>query len=210
MSMTNRQIAAQETKKKLLCAGKKLICEKGLANTSVEEITSKAGVSKGTFYTYFKRKEDIVSELSGDAFLHIMENAKDFDGSFYEKLTFYMENFSGYIENSSVQLAQEWIRSVVNPNFCQNVFDSGKLTCDLSYMEGFIEDSVSKGELKEQTPVRQLSHILVDLLYGELLCWCMSDGCYSLRERTREFCDTQLRVLFKNYINQNLKEDTKA
>ena len=43
--MTNRQLAALETKKKLLDAGKKVICAKGLVNTSVEEITEAAGAA---------------------------------------------------------------------------------------------------------------------------------------------------------------------
>lgn len=66
--MTNRKIAALETRKKLLEAGKRIICKKGLDNTAVEEITEAAGVSKGTFYTYFRRKEDIVFELSRQVF----------------------------------------------------------------------------------------------------------------------------------------------
>lgn len=41
-------------------AAKQLVCEKGLNNTSIEEITKACGVSNGTFYTYFKRKEDVV------------------------------------------------------------------------------------------------------------------------------------------------------
>ena len=57
--MNNRQLAALETKRKLMEAAQKLICEKGLNDTSVEQITETAGVSKGTFYTYFKKKEDI-------------------------------------------------------------------------------------------------------------------------------------------------------
>ena len=63
--MTNRQLAALETKRKLLEAAKRIVCEKGLINTSVEEITKSCGVSNGTFYTYFKRKEDIVFALRG-------------------------------------------------------------------------------------------------------------------------------------------------
>ena len=43
--MTNRKIAALETRKKLLEAGKRIICKKGLDNTAVEEITEAAGVS---------------------------------------------------------------------------------------------------------------------------------------------------------------------
>ena len=62
--MTNRQLAALETRRKLLKTAKTLICEKGLVNTSILEITKACGVSNGTFYTYFKRKEDVVFALS--------------------------------------------------------------------------------------------------------------------------------------------------
>ena len=61
ITMNNRQLAALETKQKLMAAAKHLICEHGLNDTSVEQITEAAGVSKGTFYTYFKK--------SGDGFL---------------------------------------------------------------------------------------------------------------------------------------------
>ena len=69
--MGSRQEAALQTRKKLTEAGKKIICEKGLTNTSIEEITEAAGVSKGTFYTYFKRKEDIVFALESK---HVRRN----------------------------------------------------------------------------------------------------------------------------------------
>ena len=55
--MTGRQLAAQETKKKILAAAKRLIGERGLADVSVEEITEACGVAKGTYYTYFKKKQ---------------------------------------------------------------------------------------------------------------------------------------------------------
>ena len=71
--MTNRQIAALETRKKLLEVSKKIICEKGLVNTSIGEITKACGVSNGTFYTYFKRKEDVLFELSREMFQEIFD-----------------------------------------------------------------------------------------------------------------------------------------
>ena len=93
--MTGRQLAAQATRTKLLRAGKTIICQKGLEHTSVEEITEAAGVSKGTFYTYFRRKEDIVFELSRGMFGEILAEAKSFPGTFPEKLAHYMSEFSG-------------------------------------------------------------------------------------------------------------------
>lgn len=197
--MTNRKLAALETKKRLLEAGQQIICEKGLSNTSIEEITMAAGVSKGTFYTYFKRKEDIVFELSYRMFGEILENAKNLKGSFYAKLENYMINFSGYIEKSSVKLAQDWVRNVVNPNLVDGKYDKGKLQFDLSSIFELIMFGIAQGQLKEDTPAEQLSHTLVDLLYGQMLCWSMSDGAYSLRERTQEFCDRYLEALFQEY-----------
>ena len=174
--MTNRQLAAAETRKKLLEAGKKLICKKGLSNTSIEEITDAAGVSKGTFYTYFNRKEDIVFELSRSMFGEILDRAKAFEGGFIAKLCYYMVNFSGYIEQGSVKLSQEWVKNVVNPDLVENEFDRGKLPYDLSSVHELMVFGVEEGMLKREVPARQLAEILVDLLYGEMLCWNMSGG----------------------------------
>lgn len=199
--MTNRQLAAAETRKKLLEAGKQLVCRKGLSNTSIEEITNAAGVSKGTFYTYFSRKEDLVSELSRSMFGEILDGAKTFPGGFIDKLSYYMVNFSDYIEQGSVKLSQEWVKNVVNPDLVENEFDRGKLPYDLSSVHELIVFGVEQGMLKRDIPVRQLSEILVDLLYGEMLCWNMSGGAYSLRERTQEFCNGYLQVLLEKYMN---------
>ena len=44
-SASHRQLAAMETRKKLIEAAKKIISERGLVNTSIEEITKACGVS---------------------------------------------------------------------------------------------------------------------------------------------------------------------
>ena len=80
--MTSRQQTAAKTREKLVNAAKEIICEKGLTNTSIDEITERCGVAKGTFYTYFKRKEDIVFELSRGMFDEILDNAKNMRGLF--------------------------------------------------------------------------------------------------------------------------------
>lgn len=43
-----------------ISTGKKLIIEKGFLNTSVEDITKKMGIAKGSFYTYFKSKDEFI------------------------------------------------------------------------------------------------------------------------------------------------------
>ena len=49
-----------------------------------------------------------------------------------------MVNFSGYIEQGSVQMAQEWVKNVVNPNLVTDSFDKNKLHADLKEHAGII------------------------------------------------------------------------
>lgn len=48
---------------RLLEAAYNLFIEKGITATAIDEIVKKAGVAKGTFYLYFKDKEDILEKL---------------------------------------------------------------------------------------------------------------------------------------------------
>ena len=47
----------------LLAAGERLFVERGVAATSIDDITAAAGVAKGTFYLYFDAKEALHEAL---------------------------------------------------------------------------------------------------------------------------------------------------
>ena len=66
--MEKKRVAAERTRRKIMDAVEKLIAERGFDNVTVDEITAEAGVSKGSFYTYFKRKEDVVGEIAHEHF----------------------------------------------------------------------------------------------------------------------------------------------
>lgn len=53
-----------KTKEKLLFSAKELIVEKGFDRLSIMDITNHAKVGKGTYYTYFDTKYDIVYQIS--------------------------------------------------------------------------------------------------------------------------------------------------
>ena len=198
--MTNRQRMAQETRKKLLEAGKKILTEKGMSDTCVEEITEAAGVSKGTFYTYFRRKEELVFELSRNRFDELLQKARETPGSFPDRLKEYLTGFSGLIEEGGARLAQDWVKRVVSPAGKGQYTDRGKLAADIAALEDLFSFGVRAGLLDKRVPAKELARTLADLLYGEMLCWSMSDGTYSLKERTQEFCAAYLKGMLRAYI----------
>lgn len=196
-NLTNRKLAALQTRKKLVDTAKQIICEKGLVNTSIGEITRACGVSSGTFYTYFKRKEDIVYEISKEMFSEIYDKAQSYNGSFTERLIYFMKSFSEYIENSGLKLCQEWVRNNVDPDMIKT---ESKMYMDIDLIKCLILNGVERGELKHDIPSEILAHTLVDVLYGQMLCWDMSGGEYSFAKRTKEFCDIFLSGIINQYL----------
>ena len=50
----------EQTRQSIIASATTLLTERGLRRTSMEEIAERAGVSRGTLYTYAKSKEDIL------------------------------------------------------------------------------------------------------------------------------------------------------
>jgi len=57
----------EERRDELMNAAQYLFLKQGVASTTIEQITLRAEVAKGTFYLYFSSKEDILTAL-GDRF----------------------------------------------------------------------------------------------------------------------------------------------
>ena len=65
----------QEKRRALLDAAYELFLERGAAKTSVEEITSRAKVGKGTFYLYFADKGAVTQALLARVSYQLLDDA---------------------------------------------------------------------------------------------------------------------------------------
>ncbi|WP_032761476.1 helix-turn-helix domain-containing protein, partial [Streptomyces alboviridis] len=60
--VSRRERNKRRVRERLYSAAIELIVEKGYDHTSIEEIAERADVARGTFFNYFQRKEDIITE----------------------------------------------------------------------------------------------------------------------------------------------------
>lgn len=89
--MTDKKSAlAAQQRKRILCAAKTCFVENGLAHTTMRDIASKADMSLGNIYRYFKNKEALIeafievdNQELGEAFT-LLDNAKDFKTTLQE------------------------------------------------------------------------------------------------------------------------------
>jgi AcrR family transcriptional regulator len=65
-------------RERLLESAKRLFSQRGYYATSVEDIVESAGFSKGTFYFYFKSKEELFKSLVEEMHLSIVKRLENF------------------------------------------------------------------------------------------------------------------------------------
>ena len=76
---TRGQKRAAKTRQKLKAAALDIFSEKTVDATTIDEITRKADVGKGTLYQHFSDKEQIVVSLVDDTVNHLIERMNAFE-----------------------------------------------------------------------------------------------------------------------------------
>ena len=199
--MTKRQENALITRKKLIETAEGLLKANGFNALCVEDITKAAGVAKGTFYVYFKHKEDIVAEICRGYFKEIEDEISGMsDSGLVEKLSLYFDNFMKAVELYGINICREWIRGSIDPNTAPDNTDMSKWQYDVNMLQSILINAVKNNELKKDTPVELLTHLIISELYGMMTCWCMSDGVFEPKDWTRMFSEFQLKAMLNKYL----------
>ena len=100
----------QEKRRALLDAAYELFLERGTAKTSVEDITSRAKVAKGTFYLYFQDKGAVMQALLGRVSYQLLNDACEAVErqtgleSFAEKMVFVIDHIIESLRKDTVVL----------------------------------------------------------------------------------------------------------
>ncbi|MGN1089719.1 MAG: TetR/AcrR family transcriptional regulator, partial [Huintestinicola sp.] len=114
--MGKRQIAAMQTRTKVILAAEKLIAEHGFENVTIDDIASEAGVAKGTFYTYFKRKEDIIGEIAHSNFVRMEEKSMEISGDVCDRLALFLADSMKYIVDTGIHICRQWLKNAAEPD----------------------------------------------------------------------------------------------
>ncbi|GEO68322.1 TetR/AcrR family transcriptional regulator [Levilactobacillus acidifarinae] len=195
--MTNRQVAAAATRKKLIDTTDQLIRKKGYDSISVEDITKASGVAKGTFYNYFKKKEDIIQALTQSHLSDLTAQIPKLGNQDpQDSIRHYLNAYLQVVVDSDVQLARQWIRYIVEPTNHQ------KWEFDLGSLEQLLTNLVQEGRLSAATPVTPLAQLLTTEIYGLVFSWCISPETIDPLKDINTFCDLQLAAILKDYLTK--------
>ena len=177
----------ENVKERIIRTSWSLFSSKGFDKTTLNDIITKANISKGTFYYYFRSKDTLLNTLSvifDEEYRKVEERTPEELDSF-EKLMFLNYEIHTYIgENiDSSLLASQYSAQLTN-NDESNLLDKNRYY--FTILTKIIEEGQRKNELRSDLSVSEMVR-----LYG--LCeraivtdWCMNNGSYSLGEYSRK------------------------
>ncbi|MFD1417844.1 TetR/AcrR family transcriptional regulator [Companilactobacillus keshanensis] len=193
--MTKREIATAVTRENIIETAESLLQQKGYEKMSVSDITRASGVAKGTFYNYFNKKEDIIFELNKRHMSDLSDQITKFSQQDpAESIRNYLSNFLQTIVNSQVNMARQWVRFVTASQ------NQEKWQYDNELLKRLLQRLIDNGKLKLNTPIEELSLLLITEVYGIIFSWCISPETVQPVTNINSFCDMQLELLLKPYL----------
>ncbi|UCF82056.1 MAG: TetR family transcriptional regulator C-terminal domain-containing protein [Desulfobacteraceae bacterium] len=168
--------AAKNTKEKILQVGADIIHHKGFNHTGLQEILQAAEVPKGSFYNYFKNKEDFGLQVVDHFVNHFGGLAKsvleDSTISPLKRIENLLDFFIDYFQS------EDFARGCPIGNLSQEMGDLSpafrerlKYAIDQIaqfYAKTLIEAQIA-GEIPESLDVREAAYFLVSSWHGALM-----------------------------------------
>lgn len=185
----------------ILDAALKVFAEKGFAGTRMEDIASRAGVTKGTIYLYFENKDAVfktlVRESIGATLMGVTENVRNFQGPARDMLRMALGAMA-HLLTTSDRVVLPKIIIAESGNFPElarfyrdEVIDKG-----LALMSGLIERGIAQGEFRAVPVQHAVRLCIAPVLLGAI--WRTTFAGFDAEPYDYQgLVDTHLDVLFR-------------
>ena len=188
LTMTNRQLKALETRERIYQTALELLESDGYENIRIEDICQKAGVSIGTFYNYFKSKNEILQLIykkGDDYFENTVSNALEGMGTEEAVIEFFR-----YYAKYNINTGLTTLKQLYNP---ENVFFTKKR--GMQHVLGrLIQKGQEAGQLTEEIPSYEIVCDLFVLARGIVYDFCLKDGQFDLVEKMASYIQRVLKT----------------
>ena len=157
---------SERTRAAIREAANRLFLQQGVDHTTVDAICAAAGVSKGTFYLYFHRKEDLLLEYGLRRLLRIREMLPNLIGrkTFREALNDILDE---------VVRGKAWGREVTGRALVEmgTSWEGLRVEAPHKLIEPLIELAQARGEVRRDIPSDALALFVLRSILGALRDW---------------------------------------
>lgn len=157
---------AERTRAAIREAANELFLRDGVENTTVDAIVARAGISKGTFYLHFPRKEDLLLEYGTRRLARVRDMLPDL----VQRKTF-REALNEILDE--VVRGKEWGRELTGRAILEIGTSAEKLPVDAlpNIILPLVELGQARGQIRTDIPADALAHFILRSLLGALRDW---------------------------------------
>jgi AcrR family transcriptional regulator len=192
--MTKRQKQALETRRILFDTAVALFDEKGYDNVTVEEITNRAGVAKGSFYTYFRSKSDIVIEefrTIDDYYARYERNLKRYSSATKRLLAFTRAQLRYVRDEVGLRLLKLLYANNIMVSDAESILiDTGRFLHEL--VRRIVAYGQEIGEFRTDLSADDLALYINRSMRSVFLDWAISDDRFDLVTEGVRYCQNIL------------------
>ena len=178
---------ASDIRDRIIEAAWKLFREKGFSDTTINDIIHEAGISKGTFYYYFRSKDNMLDTLADvfDAEYERLDAELTEDMNSFDKLVRINYDVHTFInDNIDYRLLAYLYSTQITREQSSSLLDRNRYYFRL--IEKIVEDGRRKGELTEELSVSETVKFYSLEERALVTDWCMNNGSYHLGEYSRK------------------------
>lgn len=171
----------RNTRRKIVTTAWKLFYEQGYDSTTVDQIISESGTSKGSFYHYFNGKDALLSSLSSlfdDKYEELMKEIDPEMNSFDKLLLLNRELFQVIESTVSVDLMSRMYATQLTTTGEKHLLDQGRTYYKL--LRRIALEGQQRGEIVDSLSPAEVSRIYAMCERALIYDWCIRGGEYSL------------------------------
>ncbi len=189
---------AKGIREKIIDTAWELFHEKGFSETTINDIIREAGISKGTFYYYFRSKDNLLDTLSEILDREYERLAKEEPEGMnaFDKLMWLNYEVHGFIQENIDYRLMSYLYSA------QIVKDTGSSLLDRNrfyfrYLERIMEEGRRDGVLTDEMTVGEMVKFFSIGERALITEWCMNNGSFDLRQYSKALFPLMMKALRK-------------
>ncbi len=188
---TSRKLQADKTRAEIYKTSIALMDKKGFGNTTIEEISKAAGVSVGTFYHYFKSKEEIFFDIykKADEYFEttVAQRLRTSGLPGAEQVVLYFKYYARYNKKRGF----DNITQLYNT---KNKF----FTVKGRYMQELLKEVIASGQSRQEFASDMTPDEVTDFFFiasrGVVYDWCIHEGNYDLEKKMETYMKKLVEV----------------
>ena len=198
VELSRRERKKDETRTRIFKAAVQLFHEKGFEATTIDEITERADVAKGTFFNYFPRKESVLGYLSETQLAAAEEVAEELLASqetARKKLIALLQRMASVYEEEpelSRFVVRESMRRAYTPSDSVHMHWHTLLT-------GLLDQGRASGEFRRDLDAGRAVYVVGSVYMGTVFMWLMcqrdAPGCDVMTFDLQQELETRLSLV---------------